>query len=121
MKFAYAAEKGSPRRKYGDGTPTLTNKVGGTLNPTWCEWLMGFPTEWSALEPLEMPKFRQWLRSHGLGVTLSGRSDDELINAVSAISRPSIEALQRKVRAAPRSLFGADQPECAALVEALAA
>jgi len=27
--------------------------VRGQLNPTWVEWLMGFPTEWSALKPLE--------------------------------------------------------------------
>ncbi len=24
--------------------------VGGKLNPTWVEWLMGFPLEWTALE-----------------------------------------------------------------------
>ena len=28
---------------------------GGQLNPTWVEWLMGFPTEWSALKPSETP------------------------------------------------------------------
>lgn len=41
------------------------NRVGGTLNPLWVEWLMGWPTGWTDLEPLEMDKFRQWLRSHG--------------------------------------------------------
>jgi phage-related protein len=29
--------------------------VSGQLNPTWVEWLMGFPPEWTALEPSEMP------------------------------------------------------------------
>ena len=24
--------------------------VSGSLNPTWVEWLMGFPSEWTALE-----------------------------------------------------------------------
>jgi hypothetical protein len=24
---------------------------GGKLNPTWVEWLMGFPLEWTASEP----------------------------------------------------------------------
>jgi len=43
----------------------LPTAVGGQLNPSWVAWLMGWPTEWSALEPLEMDKFRQWLRSHG--------------------------------------------------------
>lgn len=37
---------------------------GGPLNPEWIEWLMGFPIEWSALEPLEMPKFRLWQQQH---------------------------------------------------------
>jgi hypothetical protein len=27
----------------------------GSLNPTWVEWLMGFPAEWTALEPSETP------------------------------------------------------------------
>jgi hypothetical protein len=39
--------------------------VGGPLNPTWTEWFMGFPLGWTALEPLEMHKFRQWQNSHG--------------------------------------------------------
>ena len=37
---------------------------GGPLNPTWVEWLMGWPTEWSALKPLATDKFRLWLRWH---------------------------------------------------------
>jgi hypothetical protein len=28
----------------------LPNAVGGSLNPTWVEWLMGFPLGWTALE-----------------------------------------------------------------------
>ncbi len=28
---------------------------GGKLNPTWVEWLMGFPSEWTDLAPLVMP------------------------------------------------------------------
>jgi hypothetical protein len=38
---------------------------GGQLNPTWVEWLMGWPIEWTALEPSEMGRFQQWLDSHG--------------------------------------------------------
>ena len=30
---------------------------GGKLNPTWVEWLMGWPLEWTDLKPLEMDKF----------------------------------------------------------------
>lgn len=29
------------------------------------EWLMGWPIGWTALEPLETAKFRQWCASHG--------------------------------------------------------
>ena len=34
-------------RSTGDPTPTLPDQVGGQLNPTWVEWLMGFPTGWT--------------------------------------------------------------------------
>lgn len=33
--------------------------VGGALNPTWVEWLMGYPEGWTALEPSEMPSSRK--------------------------------------------------------------
>ena len=32
---------------------------GGQLNPTWVEWLMGFPTGWTDLKPSEMPSSRK--------------------------------------------------------------
>ena len=40
---------------------------GGTLypNPLAYEVLMGWPTAWTDLQPLETGRFRQWLRSHG--------------------------------------------------------
>ena len=37
---------------------TLATHAGGTLNPTWVEWLMGFPIEYSVLKDSEMPKSR---------------------------------------------------------------
>ena len=39
--------------------------VSGQLNPTWVEWLMGWPLGWTDLKPLETDKFRQWPLSHG--------------------------------------------------------
>lgn len=39
--------------------------TGGSLNPEWVEWLMGWPLGWTDLRPLETDKFQQWLRSHG--------------------------------------------------------
>ena len=39
--------------------------TGGALNPTWVEWIMGWPLGWTGLEPLAMDRFRRWLNSHG--------------------------------------------------------
>jgi hypothetical protein len=43
----------------------LTDSVGGQLNPTWVEWLMGWILGLTDLEPLEMDKFQLWLQQHG--------------------------------------------------------
>ena len=34
----------------------LATETGGQLNPTWVEWLMGWPLGWTDLKPLEMDK-----------------------------------------------------------------
>jgi hypothetical protein len=34
-------------------------EAGGSLNPTWVEWLMGWPLGWTACEPSEMDRFRR--------------------------------------------------------------
>lgn len=47
------------------GEAKLSGWAGGPLNPTWCEWFMGFPMGWTASEPLATDRFQQWLRSHG--------------------------------------------------------
>jgi hypothetical protein len=39
---------------------------GGQLNPTWVEWLMGWPIGWTDLQPLEMDKYREWRRQHSI-------------------------------------------------------
>ena len=44
---------------------SLQTEVGGNLNPTWVEWLMGWTLGWTDLKPLETDKFQQWLDSHG--------------------------------------------------------
>ena len=39
--------------------------VGGSLNPTWVEWLMGWPLGWTDCAVSATDRFRQWLDSHG--------------------------------------------------------
>lgn len=38
---------------------------GGQLNPTWVEWLMGWPLGWTDLRPLATDKYRSWPQQHG--------------------------------------------------------
>ncbi len=46
-------------------TKPLNAEVGGSLNPTWVEWLMGWPLGWTDCAVSATAKFQQWLRSHG--------------------------------------------------------
>jgi hypothetical protein len=39
--------------------------VSGALNPTWVEWLMGFPLGWTALNASETPSSRKSRKSSG--------------------------------------------------------
>jgi hypothetical protein len=50
-----AKECNSPSEK-NRNTPTLATHAGGKLNPTWVEWLMGWPLEWTGLKPLGTDK-----------------------------------------------------------------
>lgn len=36
----------------------LSEQIGGSLNPRWVEWLMGWPIGWTNLEPSAMDKYR---------------------------------------------------------------
>ncbi len=40
-------------------------QAGGTLNPTWVEWLMGWPLEWTACDASATDKYQQWRQQHG--------------------------------------------------------
>jgi hypothetical protein len=61
---ANTAGKFMPNQRQHDLTAYAASN-GGQLNPTWVEWLMGWPLGWTDLKPLETVKFRQWSRSHG--------------------------------------------------------
>lgn len=48
--------------KSGDG---LATQAGGSLNPTWVEWLMGWPLGWTDLKPLATDRCRNVQQRHG--------------------------------------------------------
>jgi hypothetical protein len=48
-----------------EGQARIGDVIGGRPNPNWIEWLMGWPMMWTALEPLAMDRFREWLQQHG--------------------------------------------------------
>jgi hypothetical protein len=43
--------------------PHPSDQAGGSLNPTWVEWLMGFPIGFTDLGPLETQSFRKLRKS----------------------------------------------------------
>ena len=47
-----------------DERKQMTAGSGGQLNPTWVEWLMGWPEGWTELKPLATGKFLQWRQLH---------------------------------------------------------
>jgi hypothetical protein len=44
---------------------SLWQLAGGQPCPQFQEWLMGWVTGWTAIEPLETAKFQLWLLAHG--------------------------------------------------------
>lgn len=60
VKFAtptardWRSGKASPETHAKNSRP-LSEQIGGALNPTWVEWLMGFPLGWTDLAVLETP------------------------------------------------------------------
>ena len=50
-----ADDTGHRKGKYAQGGTALSAQAGGQLNPTWVEWLMGFPTGWTDLEASATP------------------------------------------------------------------
>ena len=54
----------SPSMQKWESHKNLEGSVGGSLNPAWVEWLMGWPIGWTDLQPLATDRFPQWLRLH---------------------------------------------------------
>jgi len=59
------AQGGPGRSDKRTGGDNLRTQVGGQLNPTWVEWLMGWPLGWTDCAVSATDKFQQWQRSHG--------------------------------------------------------
>ena len=47
------------KKKYKQGGTALSTKVGGTLTPTWVEWLMGYPAWYTDLKDWEILSSRK--------------------------------------------------------------
>lgn len=62
---AHNSKEGAYPAEFTRNTPTLSAQIGGKINPDWNEWRMGCPHKWSDSAPLEIGRFRSWLRSHG--------------------------------------------------------
>ena len=59
------AENNAGPSQYRRNSLPLNAQAGGKLNPTWVEWLMGWPLGWTDCESLATVRFQQWLHSHG--------------------------------------------------------
>ena len=64
-------------KQIGLTTAVKETQGGGSLNPDWVEWLMGWPVGWTDLKPLETDRFRMWPHSHGIPSTPASNKDAE--------------------------------------------
>lgn len=46
-------------------SPNLNAVLGGALNPTWVEWLIGWPLGWTDCGASATDRFREWCNAHG--------------------------------------------------------
>ena len=63
---AHNAKETNAPSEHNRNTPTLAAQVGGQLNPTWVEWLMGWPVGWTDLKPSAMDKSPCAPQQHGV-------------------------------------------------------
>jgi hypothetical protein len=60
-----AKNNGAPSQMERNTKP-LNAEVGGPLNPTWVEWLMGWPLGWTDCAASATDKYQAWCASHGV-------------------------------------------------------
>ncbi len=56
---ATADDTGHRSARYAQGGTALSTVTGGLLNPTWVEWLMGFPLGWTDCDASATPSCRK--------------------------------------------------------------
>jgi hypothetical protein len=59
---------GKANTQSGKRHETVSDQLGGQVNPDWKDWFCGFPIGWSAIEPLETQSYQSWLRKHSLSL-----------------------------------------------------
>jgi hypothetical protein len=65
-KDPYWANRVAKGRQHDLQMATYLETGSGALNPTWVEWLMGFPLGWTDCEHLATPSSLKSLRSSGV-------------------------------------------------------
>ena len=65
MSATPTASTGGPEPEGKTGRKLVT-QVGGSLNPPWVEWFMGWPLGWTDSAHSATDRFRQWCASHGI-------------------------------------------------------
>lgn len=63
LLLAGAVKQWPTPRAEGHGMINLNDTIGGSLNPTWVEFLMGWPLLWTSMDPLPPETWAAWLRA----------------------------------------------------------
>ena len=58
------SKNNAPPSQAASSSPPLNSMVGGKLNPQFVEWMMGWPLNWTSMEPLPRDTWAAWLRAH---------------------------------------------------------
>ena len=59
------ASNNGGKSQYQRNSLPLNAVAGGALNPTWVEWLMGWPLGWTDCGASATDRFREWCSAHG--------------------------------------------------------
>ena len=72
-----AGRPGSKMQKMLGNHPDIRESGGGTLNPNWVEWLMGWPLGWTSTEPMPESTWAAWQRAFRSDPIASGASETD--------------------------------------------